>query len=313
MPASRRMSSLLYALAWLVGRLPLRLLQALARLHGRLASEHGRDYQVARTNLQLISAHTGDQVDDATASPRIRAVLAGAALTVLESLRVWTRPASDNLRLIRTVHGLEHLQRALERGQGVLIAAPHYGSWELLNQWLAQRMDLAVLYAPPDSAAVEGFLNRVRSAPGVRTVRAEAGGVRQLLRHLQGGGAVGILPDQQPKRGDGVFAPFFGVPALTMTLFSRLAGRSPAARLLIAAERRSDAAGFDIHIRPLPDAVADPDPVRACTALNAAIEQLVQRDPTQYQWSYKRFSVAPSGLGSDNPYWPHAYPNRKQR
>lgn len=302
---------LLYTLAWLVGRLPEGAARVLARWRARLAAEHGRDYQVAHTNLQLIAPHLGQDAAHWVTPARIRGVLAGAALTALDSLRVWTHPVDRNLQRIREVHGLPLLQAALARGQGLLIAAPHYGNWELLNQWLSRHMRLAVLYAAPESATVEAFLNAVRSRPGVQTIRAEAAGVRKLLKHLDAAGAVGILPDQQPKRGDGVFAPFFGVQALTMTLFSRLAHRSGASCLLMAAERRADGAGFDIHIRALPAAVADADAVVACTALNAAIEALVRADETQYQWAYKRFSVAPSGQGRDNPYWPHAYPNRR--
>ncbi|MDO5504894.1 MAG: lipid A biosynthesis lauroyl acyltransferase [Pseudoxanthomonas suwonensis] len=307
LPPLRARARWLYAVAWLVGRLPLRVLHGIAGLAARLAGTRGRDYQVALTNLRLIAAASGSDPGAFASDANVRAVLRGNVMTALESLRFWTRPASANLALVHAVHGLEHLQAALAQGRGLLIAAPHYGNWELLNQWLAQRMELAVLYAPPESADMDAFLNHVRQRPGVQTIRAEAAGVRRQLRHLQGGGALGILPDQQPKRGgDGVFAPFFGRPALTMTLFSRLARRSGAPALLVAAERNADARGFSIHIAPLPAAVADDDAQQACTALNAAIEVLARRDFRQYQWAYKRFSLSPDG--SDNPYWPHAYP-----
>lgn len=301
-------SRLLYAAAWLLGRLPLPALHGIAGLAARLARRDGRDYQVALTNLRLIAAASGSSAEALASDANVRAVLRGNWMTALESLRFWTRPVATNLALVRNVHGQQHLDAALAQGRGLLIAAPHYGNWELLNQWLAQRMSLAVLYAPPGSRHVDAFLNRVRGAPGVETIRAEAAGVRRQLRHLQQGGALGILPDQQPKRGgDGVFAPFFGRPALTMTLFSRLARRSAAPMLLIAAERHADGRGFDIHIRPLPEQVAAADAGQACSALNAAIEALARRDFRQYQWAYKRFSLSPDG--HDNPYWPHAYPN----
>lgn len=297
---------LLYLLAWCVGRLPMRALHGLAALAARLAARSGRDYQVALTNLRLIAAASGSTPEAFASQANVRAVLRGNWNTALESLRFWTHPAASNLRRIRAVHGLDHLDAALAQGRGLMIAAPHYGNWELLNQWLAQRMDLAVLYAPPESADTDAFLNHVRSRPGVQTIRAEAAGVRRQLKHLAEGGALGILPDQQPKRGDGEFAPFFGRQALTMTLFSRLARRSGAPLLLIAAERRSDGDGFDIHVRPLPAAVAHADAQRACTALNAAVEALAKRDFRQYQWAYKRFSLSPGG--NDNPYWPQCYP-----
>lgn len=309
LPAGAR---LLRALAWLVGALPWRVLRGLAGMAARGAAHEGREYQVAATNLRLIAPAMGLAPEQNATDERIRAVIRGSWTSAFESLRVWTRRPAANLQLVREVHGAELLGAALASGRGLLIAAPHYGNWELLNQWLAQRMDLAALYAPPESPSVDAFLRDARARPGVRPVRADGSGVRQLLRQLQRGGAVGVLPDQQPKQGEGVFAPFFGRPALTMTLFGRLAARSGAALLMIAAERREHG-GFAIRIEPLPETVRDADPVAAATALNAAIEALAQRDFRQYQWGYKRFSLTPSGLGRDNPYWPHCYPNRRQR
>lgn len=301
-PAARILS----AAAWLLGSLPPRAMAALATLAARLAGRDGRDWQVAHTNLALVAVAAGI----APGESQLRAAVRNAHLTALESLRFWTRPAGRNLRRVRAVEGVRHLEDALASGSGVIIAAPHYGNWELLNQWLASRTPLAVLYAPPGSGAVEAFLTRARARPGVLPVRADAAAVRRLLRRLQDGGVLGILPDQQPKRGEGVYAPFFGQPALTMTLLSRLAARSGATVLLAAAERDPDERGFTIHIEPTAAAVADADPVLAAAALNAAIERLVLRAPLQYQWTYKRFSLQPDG---SNPYWPHCYPKHAGR
>ena len=310
MAATDPKSSLMFALAWIAGTLPAGLRRGLARAWASASARGSRDYQVARTNLALIAPALANDATGFTSESRVREVLLQARLTALESLRFWTRPTALNLRQVRAVHGEEYLQVALANGRGVIIAAPHYGNWELLNQWLAARTPLAILYAPPESGSAEAFLNRVRQRPGVEAIAADAHAVRRLLRRLRAGGVVGILPDQQPKNGDGVFAPFFGCPALTMSLLPRLAHRSGAAVLLAVAERRTDG-DFDIVIDPGPAAIADPDPAVGAAALNAAIEQLVRRDPSQYQWTYKRYSVAPSRLGRDNPYWPQCYPNRR--
>jgi Kdo2-lipid IVA lauroyltransferase/acyltransferase len=301
-PAAR----ILTAAAWMLGSLPPRAMAALATLAARLAGRDSRDWQVARTNLALVAVAAGmAPVTAATGAAQVRAAVRNARLTALESLRFWTRPADSNLRRVRAVEGARHLEAALASGRGVIVAAPHHGNWELLNQWLASRTPLAVLYAPPGSGAVEAFLTRARARPGVLPVRADASAVRRLLRRLQDGGVLGILPDQQPKRGEGVFAPFFNQPALTMTLLSRLAARSGATVLLAAAERDPDERGFTIRIEPATAAVTDSDPALAAAALNAAIERVVLRAPLQYQWTYKRFSLQPDG---SNPYWPHCYP-----
>ena len=128
--------------------------------------------------------------------------------------------------------------------------------------------------------------------------------MRTLLRRLQQGGVAGILPDQQPKAGDGEFAPFFGVQALTMTLLGRLAARSNAQVLLAWCQRieGSSPPRFALHVQALPEAIADPDPQRAVAALNAAVETLARRDLSQYQWTYKRYTLRPPGSGEDNPY-----------
>ena len=185
----------------------------------------------------------------------------------------------------------------------MIVAAPHYGNWELLNQWLAAHTPLAILYRPPDSALGEAFLRQVRADDGDRVaqIRAEAAGIRQLFKRLRDGGVVGILPDQQPKRGDGEFAPFFGKPANTMTLLPRLAERSGATVLFAYCERIGDQA-FALRFEPAPDAIASDDTLVATAALNAAVERIARRSPAQYQWTYKRYTLQPSLNPYHNPY-----------
>jgi Kdo2-lipid IVA lauroyltransferase/acyltransferase len=202
---------------------------------------------------------------------------------------------------------------ALASGRGLIVAAPHYGSWELLNQWLASRTALAILYAPPESNIGEAFLRRVRAMHGdaqrVTQVRAEGPAVRQLFKLLKDGGVAGILPDQQPKAGDGEFAPFFDVPALTMTLLPRLAQRTGATVLVGYCERIGDDRDgplFALRFEPAPAGIADAQ--EGVAALSAMVERVARRDPAQYQWTYKRYSIQPDGSPLGNPYWPDCYP-----
>jgi len=318
-PMNELIARVLYALAAALTRLPWRWLLRLAdAFAARAIRRDSRESRVTRRNLELAFP----DLLPAQRAQLHRDVLRTTARQMLETLCLWTRPHAGNLGLIREHHGVACLDAAIAAGHGVIVAAPHHGNWELLNQWLAVRTPLAVLYKPPDSAVGEAFLNRVRSAQtGVRSsvntadrvtqVRADAGAVRQLLRRLKEGGVVGILPDQQPKEGDGEFAPLFGMPALTMTLLGRLAHRTGATVLLAWCERidshAGDGPGFALHIEPAPPAIADVDPLRAVAALNAAVERIARRDPAQYQWTYKRYSVRPPGATEGNPYWPDCY------
>ena len=297
----RFLASLLYLLAAAVGRLPWAWLHGLGDAMAWLwRSLDARESRVAKRNLEL--AYPG--LPPAERDALHRAILCTTARQALETLRFWTRPHAHNLALIRELYGLDLLEAALAAGRGVIVAAPHYGNWELLNQWLASRTRLAILYRPPESAIGEAFLRRVRADSGDRVtqVRAEGAGIRRLFKLLRDGGVVGILPDQQPKAGDGVFAPFFGKPALTMTLLNRLAERSGATVLFCYCERLGAGPGFSLHVEAAPAGIDAADPAAGAAALNAAVERIARRDPAQYQWTYKRYTLRPPGSGETNPY-----------
>ena len=257
-----------------------------------------RESKVARRNLELAYP----ELLPSQREELHRRILRTTARQALETLRFWTRPPAENLALLRERHGQDLYDAALASGRGLIVAAPHFGNWELLNQWLSSRGPIAVVYAPPESAMGNAFLQRVRSADNIKQVRAEGPAVRQLWKVLKDGGAVGILPDQQPKQGDGEFVPFFDVQALTMTLVSRLAERTGATVLFAWCERTGANLEFALHVEPAPEGIADPDPVVATTALNGMIERIARRDPAQYQWTYKRFTIRPTGSGEPNPY-----------
>ncbi|KAF1712093.1 lipid A biosynthesis lauroyl acyltransferase [Pseudoxanthomonas kalamensis DSM 18571] len=292
-------ASLLYRGVALLARLPWpwlrRLADAIAWLWRRIDA---RESRVARRNIELVYP----ELLPAQRRELHRAILHTTARQAMETLRFWTRPAHENLARLSPRDGEPLYDQALASGRGVIVIAPHFGNWELLNQWLASRGPISILYAPPESAMGDAFLNRVRGADAITQVRAEEPAVRQLWKALKDGGAVGILPDQQPKQGDGEFAPFFGIPALTMTLVSRLAERTDAIVLCAWCERTGPDLQFALHVEPAPAQIADPDLLQATTALNACIEHVARRDPAQYQWTYKRFSWRPPGSGEPNPY-----------
>jgi KDO2-lipid IV(A) lauroyltransferase len=296
-------ANLLYALAWSLARLPWPWLAALAdAIAGWWIRVDAREARVARRNLELAMP----QLDADARAALHRDILRTTARQALETLRLWTRPSSRNLADIVETHGVDLFDAALADGRGLIVAAPHMGNWELLNQWLAMKTPLAILYRPPESATGEAFLRRVRANAGgqVEQARAEAAGVRTLLKRLQKGGVVGILPDQQPKAGDGEFAPFFEVQALTMTLLGRLAARSGARVLVAWCERMPGASSptFALHVQDAPAAIASADPKESVAALNAMVEAIARRDLAQYQWTYKRYTLRPPGSGEVNPY-----------
>src|SRR5690625_738330 len=186
---ARFASALLYAAAAALGRLPWPVLNrigdGLAALWRRLDA---RESHVERVNLEIAYP----EALPAEREEWHREILRTTARQFLETLRFWTRPHRDNLALITRTTGVELFDAALASDRGVIVAAPHYGNWELLNQWLAWRTPISVLYRPPESKVGEAFLRRVRadSADRVTQVRADGpAAVRQLLKLLKGGRA----------------------------------------------------------------------------------------------------------------------------
>lgn len=293
------LANAIYRAIALLMRLPWPWLRALAdALAGLWRRIDARESRVARRNLELAYPDLLSSERDALH----QAILRSTTRQMMETLRFWTRPHAENLTHIRRSHGVHWLDQAATAGRSVIIAAPHYGNWELLNQWLASRGPYAFVYRVPESAVGDAFLLRARGAGNITQVRAEGTAVRALWKRLKEGGTIAILPDQQPKLGDGEFAPFFGVQALTMTLLSRLAERTQAVVLFAWCERIGPGPDFALHIEPADAAIADPDAAVAVAALNAGVEKIARRDPAQYQWTYKRYTLRPPGSGEDNPY-----------
>lgn len=192
--------------------------------------------------------------------------------------------------------GAEHVEAALEKRSGVLFLTPHLGCFEVAAQAYAQRFGhrqpTTVLFRPARQAWLRDLMTGARERPGLFTAPTTLAGVKQLIKALKAGQAVGLLPDQVPPAGQGVWAPFFGREAYTMTLSARLAHAAHASILLIWSERLSWGRGYLVHVRPFERAGVGPlseDATEAASQINRAMEMLVRECPQQYLWSYDRY------------------------
>jgi KDO2-lipid IV(A) lauroyltransferase len=281
---------IIYGLLRLLGRLPLRILHALGAGFGWLLAHTDNPMRrKAEHTLSRINTSFGEEKRHF-----LCAALTEAGKSFFEIAKIWTGDPARTLALVREVRGGELFDAALAAKRGLIVAAPHLGCFELLNYWLCSRTRIAIAYRPPRQAELEPLLIRARGGLSAEQVRAEgAAGVRTLFKRLAAGGVVGILPDQEPKQGEGEFAPFFGRPALTMVLLSRLAQRTGATVLFAFAERLPRGEGYVLHILPAPEGIADPDLPTAVAALNRGVENCIRLAPHQYQWHYKRYSAQP--------------------
>ena len=227
------------------------------------------------------------------ADPAIRrAAVAEAGKGAMELPAIWMRSQEEAARLVVEVHGWELIEGALAAGKGAILLTPHLGCWEITAQYASRRHPITVLYSPPKIRAFEPLMQHGRTREGMKSVPPDLSGLRAMLRALHRSEAIGILPDQVPGIGEGEWTDFFGRPAYTMTLVTRLAQKTGAPVLLGYAERLPRGRGYHLHVVPLLQAVPGETPQRR---LNRAIEELVRRCPAQYLWAYNRYKV-PAGV-----------------
>ena len=215
----------------------------------------------------------------------------GKLLFELGSLWLW--PGERVLNLVRDpVAGEEMLAEAVHQKTGAILLTPHLGSWEMAGLYYSSRYPLTILYRP-SRLGLDDLSRQGRGRLGGKVVATDPGGIRALLAALRDGEVLGILPDQDPGPEGGVFAPFFGIPASTMTLASRLALRTKAPVFLTWAERLPRGRGFRLHLRILPEVTAAQSLEQSVAALNQGVEAAVDALPAQYLWAYKRFKTRP--------------------
>ncbi|MDZ7621812.1 MAG: lipid A biosynthesis acyltransferase, partial [Candidatus Competibacteraceae bacterium] len=141
----------------------------------------------------------------------------------LELGPLWLWPGARVLDLVRApVVGEEALSAAVRQQRGAILITPHLGAWEMAGLYYSSRYPLTILYRP-SRLGLDELSCRGRGRLGGKVVATDSSGIRTLVAALRKGEALGILPDQDPGDEGGVFAPFFGIAASTMTLVSRLA------------------------------------------------------------------------------------------
>jgi Kdo2-lipid IVA lauroyltransferase/acyltransferase len=220
---------------------------------------------------------------------QIHGAVAQSGKTIAELPRLWMGAPVPT-----TIDGAELVDAALALGKGVLFLTPHLGCFEVTAQAYAQRyapqFPITVLYRPARKAWLQSLVAQSRDRPGLKAAPTTLSGVKTLMKALKAGEAVGLLPDQVPPEGLGVWATFFGRDAYTMTLPARLAQQTGATVLMAWGERLPGGRGYCVHFRPMPASLSS-DAHNAAKQINAAMEQLILECPAQYLWGYARYKT----------------------
>jgi Kdo2-lipid IVA lauroyltransferase/acyltransferase len=229
-----------------------------------------------------------------------RRAIGEAGRLLMELPYLWLRPPQARLAPPVRWEGAALIDDAHANGRGIVFLTPHLGCFEVTAQAYAERYaarqgPITVLYRPARKPWLRELVDSARNRPGLAAAPATLAGVRQMIRALRRGEAVGLLPDQVPPQGLGVWAPFFGQPAYTMTLAARLVQQTGAVPLLAWGERLPHGAGYVVRVSALGEALpaddpASPDAQLACASVvNRAMEALIRQCPQQYLWGYNRY------------------------
>jgi KDO2-lipid IV(A) lauroyltransferase len=279
------------AFGWTLARWPWWLARAAAPWLGdllRLVMVSRR--RVARRNLEICFP----ELDRRQREALLRANFRSLGLAVFEFLRAWwgrLQPLDTGFEL----EGLHHLTSAIDAGRGVILVSPHFTTLEICTRLLCQRAPVAGMYRPHDSEALDWAVRRGRMRHAAAMFARDE--LRPALRFLKGGGVLWFAPDQETRRGDSVFVPFFGRPAWTLTSTHQLARLSGAKLLPLFHERLPDGRyrveiGGALEDFPSADVLAD------TARIMALIEAQIRRAPEQYLWIHKRFKTQPEGIPS---------------
>ena len=235
-----------------------------------------------------------------------RPAIAEAGRFVAELPKLWLRPVDqscvDNAGMPVEMQGQAIAQEAFAQGRGVIFFGPHCGSFELGPQALAEIYGpLTAIYRPARQPWLAAIERVARQRPLFKVLPASLGAIKAMHKALKANEAVALLTDQVPPEGLGLWAPFFGKPAYSMTLAARLALQTGAVLLPVSCERLPKGRGYIVKIRPAVDLPANPDLTSAVTCINQAIETIVLSQPGQYLWGYGRYKTPRQTAATKDP------------
>lgn len=277
--------------------IPFSLSQAIGRQIGRLLYRYRtRSREVTRVNLSL----THPELKDEQKEKLVQQSLLHAGMTSAEIGVMWGANPKKLHPLVKKVHNLDVFLEYLCRPSGLLIFAPHQSNWEILNTVLTSHTDITIMYKPLKNSYLNEWMIKRRNKVGANLTPTTRLGVETLFNLLNQNKVIGFLPDQEPKRERGEFAPFYKSTALTPKLPYELIQKTGCNVIFAAVIRLEKAQGFDVFFIEPDSDVYSSDEKTCLSAINKGVEACIDLDIKQYNWVYKRFKQQPDD--DKNPY-----------
>lgn len=293
--------------AGILGALPLPVLQVMGTISGLLIWWlSSKTSNVLKTNISLAFP----ELSHVEKTQQARATSVETGKMIFENLFVWTRSQEECLKHITKIEGLSTAKTAIDEGRGLILILPHIGNWELLNHYLGRQFALVHMHQPASNISIDQLIQGFRQRTGTEFTPVGPVGIRRQLTALKAGGAIGLMPDQEPDINSGEFAKFFGIDCLTGELAAKLATKTGAKLMTVSCLRcepyNSNRGQFKIVFAEIETGRTE---ISVAQLVNFAIERIVRLAPTQYLWSYKRFRTRP--LGQQELYFKKQHPISK--
>ena len=276
-----------YRLLNFVSRFPLQLSRFVAKMLASLVNtvKISKTSNTIQLNLQIAFPEMSAQQRERIC----RAAIQNELSSYFEFFSIWGSSNEKNIARIHQVYGREIFDAALAEQKGIVLVVPHFGTWEVMNAWVAQHTAMTIMYKPVKDPGADQFVRNARSREQANLVPTDESGVRQIFKALKQGGTTVILPDHTPNVG-GDLVPYFGVPLASSNLSAKLIQKTKAKALLLYALRNNND-GFDMHIEAIDARIYEGTAHQGTQVIHHALEDLIRRYPEHYHWSYKRFKA----------------------
>jgi KDO2-lipid IV(A) lauroyltransferase len=296
-PKSRLLFYLMRAMLHLLSLLPDFVLYPLGMAGGWLGYILDRHVRIGLVNLAIAFPEHGER--------ERRRILRASYINLGRSAAEYIRLGGFfHSRLIRRVaydrfEYWDEIKRQYP-GRGIVVLSAHFGNFELLPAAHAMHgHQIGLVHHTQRFLAGDALMNWVRVRAGIDILRKHSA-ARAMLKALGDGQLVGVPFDQNAKRGEAIFVPFFGEPAATSRTLARLVRASRAVVAPVFIVRQPDGRSHRIVIKDLIPLVetqnTDADVEENTRRFVGAIEEMVLSYPEQFLWTHRRYRTRPRGM-----------------
>ncbi|MFK8011241.1 MAG: LpxL/LpxP family Kdo(2)-lipid IV(A) lauroyl/palmitoleoyl acyltransferase [Marinicellaceae bacterium] len=287
-------SWLTYCLIWLLSQLPYTILVFIGKVFGKIIQFlMASRKKVVRINLNLCFP----KLKPTNLKSLINKNFSELGIMFTQTLKTFLG-STTRIESTAIINGQEHIDACLSNNQGVLLVAGHFTALDMGGKILCKKYPIAGMYRPHKHPLVEYIVTKSRLKYATHMFKRDE--LRPILKHLKSGGILWYAPDQDYRRGQSVFVPFFGKKASTITATHQLARLSKCKVLFFHVQRNNSQPFYTLTISPPLDNFPSKDPIHDTKRVNQGIEQMVKINPAEYLWMHKRFKTNPEG--EKNPY-----------